>query len=257
MSAGTSKLHHYAYPFLPPLALAGGYAAAWILKLSQPWAAALVRATRLRESPSGRTLRHALLLLAAVAMLVAVATLVLGRLHLRIGDVTVFRNSNVHRPLLVAVVLGAIAGRAGLPLMLLIIAPPLLAYRGTIDRLTIERHPLRTVRDCLVTVNDGLLADGKGSRGVYVVMPERWLFHSYFYYLRSVGPLERGDGFDEPAILRRLSGADAGPVMIPRSAYDTLRARGTEAVASVGLGELLVLLPGRYGACEGQGGGLQ
>ena len=35
ISAGTSKLYHYAYPFLPPVALAGGYGvatiAAWIV----------------------------------------------------------------------------------------------------------------------------------------------------------------------------------------------------------------------------------
>ena len=32
MSMGTSKLHHYAYPFLPPLALAAGFGPGWLLR---------------------------------------------------------------------------------------------------------------------------------------------------------------------------------------------------------------------------------
>ena len=31
ISTGTSKLHHYLYPFLPPVALAAGYGPAWLL----------------------------------------------------------------------------------------------------------------------------------------------------------------------------------------------------------------------------------
>lgn len=35
ISAGTSKLYHYAYPFLPPVALAGGYAIALLVRLAR------------------------------------------------------------------------------------------------------------------------------------------------------------------------------------------------------------------------------
>ena len=33
ISVGTSKLHHYLYPFLPPLALAAGFGPAWLLAI--------------------------------------------------------------------------------------------------------------------------------------------------------------------------------------------------------------------------------
>ncbi len=36
ISIGTSKLHHYLYPFLPPLALAAGYGPAWLLAATRP-----------------------------------------------------------------------------------------------------------------------------------------------------------------------------------------------------------------------------
>ena len=35
MSVGTSKLHHYAYPFLPPIALAVGFGPAWVARVGR------------------------------------------------------------------------------------------------------------------------------------------------------------------------------------------------------------------------------
>src|SRR5262245_34769444 len=80
ISFGTSKLYHYAYPFLPPLALGGGYLAALavmlapvpiarILRRSREWLAARVRAVE--KAWSGTVARSTMMAIASVAALVA------------------------------------------------------------------------------------------------------------------------------------------------------------------------------------------
>src|SRR2546425_13269724 len=49
MSLGTSKLYHYSYPFLPPLAIAGGCVTAAAARLAAPWVATAVAAMRHRH----------------------------------------------------------------------------------------------------------------------------------------------------------------------------------------------------------------
>jgi 4-amino-4-deoxy-L-arabinose transferase-like glycosyltransferase len=50
ISTGTSKLYHYAYPFLPPLALAGGYAVSSVAD----WIARLARRVTQGRAPAAR-----------------------------------------------------------------------------------------------------------------------------------------------------------------------------------------------------------
>ncbi len=80
IALGTSKLYHYAYPFLPPVALAGGYAAAvvaaWIWRpLGRPSAAAAgARDRALPRRLSSTPARAVLLTLGAGALVMAAAT---------------------------------------------------------------------------------------------------------------------------------------------------------------------------------------
>ena len=87
MSAGTSKLYHYLYPFLPPVALAGGYAAAsiadWAWRLFQQPVEALARA-RERALPAWSGHRRARAVLTAAgfaALALALATYFAGPLR--------------------------------------------------------------------------------------------------------------------------------------------------------------------------------
>jgi hypothetical protein len=79
ISAGTSKLYHYAYPFLPPVALAGGYAAALIARFAWRWLARPVQAfagQRDQSAPAAIQAGLALLVVLAVMPMSAyVATL--------------------------------------------------------------------------------------------------------------------------------------------------------------------------------------
>ena len=96
ISAVTSKLYHYAFPFLPPLALMGGYAAAIVPAVGwAPFDRALDRAyaraaTRISRCAcvvaQGRAVRVVLALAIAFCVVLAVGGLIFGRVELTFGN---------------------------------------------------------------------------------------------------------------------------------------------------------------------------
>jgi hypothetical protein len=283
ISLGTSKLYHYAYPFLPPLALAAGYAAAvawralmWLLAWLDGWIDRLLGDTG-RRIAGKPVVRWALGVVAVIGGLVVIATLALGDFKLSPGGHVLFRASTPVRALAFVVLAHLLARRAGLArtvVVSLVVATalPISAYRGEVSALSIERHRLRSIRDCLRRVMD--TNPGPADRApVYVagsnVSPEA------AFYLRSLGKWTPQDASDEdvfsalymeprPVLLSaaRYHGfgrwltdrrsAAAGQVDIDAG---TLAAAGRLSdLPAVPLVDELLILPGPYGVCELEAG---
>jgi 4-amino-4-deoxy-L-arabinose transferase-like glycosyltransferase len=258
ISLGTSKLHHYVYPFLPPLALAAGYAAAWLLRVGRQYAVSGMTAVQQRLAGVGdrRGLRYALLAVAGLAVVLAVATFVLGQVQWQVGDTRLFRNSHVARPLAVAAVLALIAGRGVLaarllwPLALVLAVVPLNAYENIWKKTQVEDHPLRSARDCIARVQQAERAAGRSAPGIYSIGEFRWFLHSYYYYLRHLG-WERTDTVQQRSVdAAMVDPAYQRPILMDEVTYRTIRPRYREMIIPmVPLPTVLLVMPGPYGEC--------
>ncbi len=263
MSIGTSKLHHYAYPFLPALALAAGYGPAWLALASRdPVDVVMTRIERRFIEPRnwGARVRQVLLVLAGAATVLAVATLVFGQVQLRLGDVQLFRNSHVFRPVFVAFVLATLAGRGVfaarlmVPIAILLSVVPAQAYEDTRVHLRREDHPMRSARDCVVRVRERERSAGRPAPGIYAVGQQKWMLHSHFYYFRRLDPWERGDVLDDRIVSEGLfEPGHQRPILIDDADYQAFKTGHAEALLSVPavrLRSVLLLLPGPYAACR-------
>ena len=199
-----------------------------------------------------------LLALAVIAVVTGALTLVLGRIDIEVANVTVFRNSSVERPLVIALILATLAGhgvmaaRALLPAILLVALLPINEYRNTIRELPQEHHPLRTTSACLARVRASELAAGRTAPGVYAIGGERWFLHSYFYYLRKVGAGKTGRRTSRRSTRGCSKPGRQRPIMIGDAEYGQLRQRRGDAVHDVPalkLREVFLLMPGPYAVC--------
>jgi 4-amino-4-deoxy-L-arabinose transferase-like glycosyltransferase len=258
MSIVTSKLHHYAYPFLPPLALAGGYGVAWALgwlaPRSRPTFAWLAERTSIvRRRPIVVPL---LVTFAVAAIVLSAITLVFGPVRWQVSGVVLLRNSDFVRPLLVAATLFVLAGRPSasrqvVALLIVLLLVPLPAYRRTLTAMTQFRHPMRTTRDCLLAIRDRETRAGRAAQPVYAVAQEKWFLHSDFYYLNPIGGWEEVTAVDD-AVLSGALGRTPRLVMIADEDYTAFKAR--QQTTSPGPATMrrptgLLLLPGPYAAC--------
>jgi 4-amino-4-deoxy-L-arabinose transferase-like glycosyltransferase len=258
MSMMTSKLHHYAYPFLPSLGLAAGYFSTWFLRLIEPGArSAFQRVTsRVLATEKYPIVGRLLVALAVAAVVLSLLTLAIGQVRWELNGVTLLRNTDVVRPLLVAAVLLILAGRstttlgvAGFVVVLLVVSGT--AYRRTVTALPKYAHPLRTARDCLLEVREGQVRAGRVAPPIYAVAPATWFLHSYFYYLRHPDGWERVEAPEDSALADALSSSPR-PVLISRESYGVVQERHKSLVpAPMGLppGTAVLLLPGPYAVC--------
>jgi hypothetical protein len=196
--------------------------------------------------------------LAFAAVVVFVVTLVSGPFRWQVAGVTVFRNTDVWRPLQFAVVAALIAGHPALSprvlaLVVLVCLLPFIPYQRTLATLSVDRHPLRSARECLIAVRDAERAAGRPGPGILAVMPDKWLLHSYYYYFRHVTPFERAHEVDPKALSASLSTeGHYRPVLIDDADYQAFKARHPmvdRAMPIIGLPHVLLLLPGPYRVC--------
>jgi len=263
ISLGTSKLHHYLYPFLPPIALAVGYAPAILLQKVRTRLEALMQRVQQwidRQGWLGTGLRDALFVLAAIALGIALATVVMGQLDITVGGTRLFRNSHVGRPLAVAMLLATLAGRGVLaarvllPLGLLLVVVPTDAYETSLRRTTLNEHPMRTARDCLMRVRQREYEAHRPAPGIYVIGEQKWMLHSHYYYFRHLGRWERAERVNDEVLEQGLF-ADGyqRPILIGDADYQAFKARHPNALQSLPLLRLrdaLLLMPGPYAACD-------
>jgi 4-amino-4-deoxy-L-arabinose transferase-like glycosyltransferase len=269
ISFGSSKLYHYAYPFLPPAALAAGYLAALVIMLAPAPLARTLQALRdvaTRSAPAAMgffnrpVVRAVMVTIAAGAALVAAVSLVYGPIRIAVGRTVLFKSSRVFRPIAIVALFGALprptrdASRV-VVMLLVASALPLQAYRDAWTRLAIEDHPMRSASDCLTRLESGM---GEKAPGLYVDVPDMYISHPLNYYFRRVRPWTRAEKSDTETIARYLNGADERRPML---LWDTTYRNFMNAQASaesgrpssppmIALPDVVLLLPGPYAACS-------
>jgi 4-amino-4-deoxy-L-arabinose transferase-like glycosyltransferase len=268
ISFGTSKLYHYTYPFLPPLALAAGYLVALTLMLAPVVVARglqalsdYVAARAPSEVPVFRrsAVRATLLAIAAAAAGAAAISQVYGPIRLALGRTMFFKSSGVIRPAVVVALFGTLAGasrRASRLVVALLVlgALPLHAYREALSRLTLEQHPMRTATECLDRVQSRMAGV---ARGLYVDLPDAVISHPLYYYFRRIRPWTRARSAQPAAIGRQLDDpAEWRPMLVWDSTYQDFMNARVSAVSArppsppmVVFPDVVLLLPGPYAAC--------
>ncbi|MBI2835436.1 MAG: glycosyltransferase family 39 protein [Acidobacteria bacterium] len=290
ISLGTSKLYHYAYPFLPAIALAAGCAPAFVWATLGPRLVPVLGAIhrRLRESAPWTAVterppvRLVLLSVSGVALILAAVTLIYSPVRIRWTGATLVRVSSSFRPAVAALVLATLAGRpqrvSAVALPLLVVSMlPLDAYRATLGRLPIEKHPMRSARDCVARVQRA----GGREPGLYVNVPDDLMGHPLNYYFRRIRPWERINSPSKAGLYRRLY-VEQQPVLVGEPWYqefmrrlrsrdgrfidELARAGGLDPAAIrahaddaspplVSFSDVLLLLPGPYAVCSPEGAG--
>jgi 4-amino-4-deoxy-L-arabinose transferase-like glycosyltransferase len=258
ISTFTSKLYHYAYPFLPPLAIAAGVALAApisFLKPSLERLAARLEALPLRVPArlSGTAARRTLLVIGTVAIVLAGFAVLVGTAKVVVGGL-VLRNTSIVRPLVVAAVAFSLARawRHALTIgpVALMMLLPIGAARETLRYTAWEGHPLRTMRDCARP----LVAAGRVRGGALGVSTDP-LPHTYAYYFLALGPWDNPSPPDIPAVSRLIDDPHARlPVVMSNRAFSALALQRVEAnlpipPAVASPPGYILLLPGPLGSC--------
>lgn len=280
ISIGTSKLYHYAYPFLPPLALGAGYAASAMFRAADGKVGAVINRWHGAApvgSPAGVLLvaRWTLFAGGAVAFALAAWTSIVGQVRWEIGEVTLLRSSSLLRPLSLGGIMWGLGGYAFssvrfIAVCALALVLPLSAYPETAKRLLTVDHPLRSLEACAMRVRR---AGAETGTGVYNAA-EGMNRHSYFYYLRHLGPWIVPEHPRRAELRRRLfTAGEQTPVILWRKRYGGLitEVKRTRDRSRAGRGapgahrqtrrpaiqlngvaaerDLVVLMPGPYQAC--------
>ena len=260
ISFGSSKLDHYLYPFLPPLALAAGYATDWLMRFGRDYAVAGMTAVQRRIGGLSKSsgLRMALLSVAALAAVLAVATFLLGNVEWTVGDRRLFRNSHVGRPLAVAMVLALFAGRGAHGGAHAVAGRPH-AARGAGQQL--REHLEADAGDRSSAAEQWRLYDpgaaGRACRraagqGIYSIGQHRWFLHSYYYYFRDLG-WDAVDDLDQRARgCRHRRGRTAAPGAARRGDFPRNPTAIPRCAAAAGAADhgRPVAVPGPYAACD-------
>jgi 4-amino-4-deoxy-L-arabinose transferase-like glycosyltransferase len=258
ISIGTSKLLHYAYPFVPPLALGAGLAAVTVMTTVGRALANDGRWSRRVAWIRNRApLRMVLLVLAVAGMAMALWTLVTDRpTSLVVSGTEVFRNSSVIRPAVVAAALLLFAGHARQGARLgavaaLLLVLPWQAYEDKVQKALREERPLKRASECMARLEAAGLA---GQTSVYVSDPIT-VAHPPFYYFRTLGPVDAGPEDWLAQTQERLQ--RQSPVIILEEQWPEVK-QVLDAPTSSTLSGIrlprggILLLPGPYAACEGE-----
>jgi hypothetical protein len=199
ISAGTSKLYHYAYPFLPPLTLAAGYVVALIVMLGPPVLLKVLERLddkivsvwpHLAAIAAKRSTRVLSMTAIWIASALIVGSVAVGVVRVGIGNVPLFKSSGLGRPLAVILLAGVLTRRSRFLATLTVLLAvswwiPVPTYTATIRQLRVQKHPLRDARDCLRRVESNLSSDQRP--GIYVDT-DGTTWHPVYYYFRGLGP---------------------------------------------------------------------
>jgi len=216
LSSVTSKLYHYAYPFLAPMALAGGWLVAIVASRVYHWIAAPVDAlVRTRDSAlpgwlTSARLQMVLGITGLVSLIVSAVTAAFGRIHVTLGAVDV-RSSSATRPAAVTALTWLTAAppqilRAAIVGGLLLFALPLSAYQVNAEKAKEYHRVVRAVRDCLTPIVNEQIARGRKRRGTWVESNK--VSFIPFYYLRGFGAWQEGRGDSDGRIVGHLLSPD-------------------------------------------------
>lgn len=285
ISSTTSKLFHYAYPFLPPVALAGGVAIAWIATqlyrlLERPIDAIAGMRRRLLGRIDGLPAWQVTATVTGfVALVLSAVTFGFERMSLQFGAL-VARNSSVARPAVAGVALllmgapAAIVRTVAVSAILLLVLP-VSAYHENAMRTSVTASPFRDIRDCLAPIVANEVAQGRPAPGVWIEARE--MSHMPFYYFRGLGPWQRRDVASNQTVGMHLVVPDRfRPVILSEERYGevlrwltddreaalrrasvlsgvdvaTLQASMNESVFGITrIQNVLLVMPGPYASC--------
>jgi hypothetical protein len=240
----TSKLQHYLYPFLPPLAILGGIGLAQLLNLRGRMVTVVTR----------RTVRGIALGVVGLSLVVAVWTWIAGRAVIQWNHIILFRNSSVARPLVIGAVATLAVIRKRWVLFALLLAPILGNYVATVDGMRSRSGTFTELEACVQEV-------GPDARVRALFDRNRAAGHSYSFYdvAEYVGP-------KDTRLEQWVFGDMPCPVWLPPEQYrarvagDTPESRRWQSIealllppakihGSAGEAETAVLLlPGKFAA---------
>jgi 4-amino-4-deoxy-L-arabinose transferase-like glycosyltransferase len=267
ISSGTSKLYHYAFPYLPPIALAAGYLVALVVMLAPvvlrkllEWVedTVIARWPALQRAGQGARARRVAAALIVVAAAIAIVSVAIGGLRIEVNRTVLFKSSGVLRPALL-IVLAALATRTSARVSRLLVAlfvfgaMPLDAYRGQLGRLDEGAHPIRTAVECMHRVD----AERGSAAGVFIDIPEG-IWHPLYYYFRRARPVTITQTPLDPAMEQYLlNPAFPRPVLISEPTWRVWADQHREALGQVSPPMLsflntVLILPGPYSACSSE-----
>lgn len=272
ISFGTSKLYHYAYPFLPPLMLGAGYLSALVMMLAPVVLRRVLEGIEdqiARLWPGARALaarpsvqRWALVVTIAAATL-ATWALLAGQARLQIGHTMLFKSNGVVRPIAMIVIVALLARRSARIAVLIVALAvawvmPVDAYKAALRQLTLQKHPLRDVTDCIARV-EREVSPGV-SRGLFVDSDSS-MWHPITFYFRRISPWTRQERPSVPGLAATLSGPSVKPSLVQELRYRdylngperALLGQG-QTPPMIGLYEYALLLPGPFRACSPEAG---
>lgn len=269
ISSGSSKLYHYAFPFLPAFTLAAGYVVglAWMLvpsllarlleRVEDGVARVWPGAVRWARS---RTVAIAGLWLVGLSAGMILWSIAFGSVRLSIGRQVLLRSSGIVRPLAVFVASVVLLRRsrqyARLMIALVLLWwTPVTAYTGVLSRMRTAPHPLRTLAECVQSVD----ATSGTPRGLFVDTDSS-IWHPIYYYFRRIRPWTHQVEPSAATLARHLSDPSTmQPALVHEPRYhDYLRTSqltagvGNGAPAQATMLEYELLLPGPYAACSAE-----
>lgn len=271
ISLGSSKLYHYAYPFLPPLTIAAGYVAALVMMLApalvrrageavEGWIAS--RAPTVGAAFSRPAANKLAVILIWLAGAIGVWAVFVGQTKLAVGSTVLFKSSGIVRPIAVILLAGIVARRSGRVAVLVTALAvgwwlPITFYKQTLPQLVVERHPLRDTSDCIRRVEASLPAGS--ATGLYVDTDSS-MWHPIYYYFRRIQPWTRQEAPAPAALARILREPEAmRPSLVQELRYrgytngpDAALFRQDVSPPMIGLLEYVLLLPGPYAACSSE-----
>jgi 4-amino-4-deoxy-L-arabinose transferase-like glycosyltransferase len=268
ISLGSSKLYHYAYPFLPPLTIAAGYVVALCVMLAPAPVCKLLEAAedlvarylpRLRTAADRPFARSAGAVVICTAVALIVGALLFGVVRVGVGKTQFFKSSGVLRPLEAIVLAGILTRRSAIVATLVVALTgawwmPVSLYESTIRQLTVEKHPIRDASDCVRQVEANI---GAESAGLYVDTDSS-MWHPIYYYFRRLQPWTHQIP-PAPEILDRHlhDAASLRPSLVQDERYreylrgpDAGRFTNGPSPPMISMLEYVLLLPGPYGACS-------
>jgi 4-amino-4-deoxy-L-arabinose transferase-like glycosyltransferase len=269
ISAGSSKLYHYAYPFLPPLTLAAGYLVALVVMLAPVMLRKVLEraedlmarfAPRLSDVSRRPGVRGAGAVIIGAATMLILAAWLFGVFRVEIAGVQLFKSSGILRPLVAIVLAGLLTRRSALVATLVVFLSvawwmPVAVYESTIRQLRVEKHPLREASDCVRQVEASV--SGSNPVGLYVDTDSS-MWHPIYYYFRRVRPWTR-QTTPAPEILDRNlhDPGNLRPSLVQEDRYreylhgpQASRFTDSASPPMMSMLEYVLLLPGPYSRCS-------